>query len=364
LEAATYNPTTEHTLLTYKTSCSSPTGAQTQTSNPPALTGFLSNTNPFSKPQNPTNQWSTQQSQPPTNNPISNTLNSTSNDATKIDLEHLRPTTKYDQLTPTLQAEIETADAEITAQIKQAEELEVLLPIVQEQGAGLKPQVEFVAGKLDEVQAGFELDAVEIVEVREGIVRRDEGEAKMCWREVERLKAPDQYQYRGQQSVGSSGPAGGVYGGLGLSGWWNHPQTIRGSMRGGGSSGVGVQVPDENDDSSPDPRVEPPANLLDLFNRRADDMKVNLETNKLSVAQIEAHIDVLEEKIRIRERELLERMEYGAVGAGGAGQESERAQQIKMLKYVFGEAERSLYEVAGKIGEVRDRVIEIASGGW
>ena len=127
---------------------------------------------------------------------------------------------------------------------------------------------------------------------------------------------------------------------------------------------MGVQVPDENDDSSPDPRVEPPANLLDLFNRRADDMKVNLETNKLSVAQIEAHIDVLEEKIRIRERELLERMEYGAVGAGGAGQESERAQQIKMLKYVFGEAERSLYEVAGKIGEVRDRVIEIASGGW
>ena len=67
----------------------------------------------------------------------------------------------------------------------------------------------------------------------------------------------------------------------------------------------------------------------------------------------------LEEKVRGKERLVNERLNYG-----GQGKEeilSEREHQLKLLRYVFGEVERSMFEVAGKVGGARDDVMELGN---
>ncbi|RMZ80325.1 hypothetical protein DV738_g2761, partial [Chaetothyriales sp. CBS 135597] len=270
--------------------------------------------------------------------------NSTIQSQTAIDLNHIRPTTKFDQLTKELQTEIERLDDAILIQIKTANEVPEALLKVDEIGHTIPAAIDLVSGKLDEVEAGLENDAAAIVSLRDGDVKKGEGEAKCVFRAVDRLKVPRQYQVAHKQNESI---AGGVYGGSALSGWWNNPQTLRSSSRGGGQT---MQLPGEEVDDSG------PKSLVELFNGICGDIGAAMKSNKELLGEIEDFVAGLEDKVRGKERQLAERLNYG--GQNGETL-SEKEQQEQLLKYVFGEVERGIFQTAGKVAGLRDDVLEL-----
>ncbi|RMZ88378.1 hypothetical protein DV736_g4394, partial [Chaetothyriales sp. CBS 134916] len=262
-----------------------------------------------------------------------------------IDLNHIRPTTKFDQLTKELQTEIERLDDAILNQIKTANEVPEALLKVDEIGQTIPAAIDLVSGKLDEVEAGLENDAAAIVSLRDGDVKKGEGEAKCVFRAVDRLKVPRQYQVAHKQN---DSIIGGVYGGSGLSGWWNNPQTLGGSSRGAG--GQTMQLPGEEVDDSG------PKSLVELFNGRCADIADAMKSNKALLSEIEGFVAGLEEKVRGKERQLAERLNYG--GQNGDTM-SEKEQQEQLLRYVFGQVERGIFQTAGKVAGLRDDVLEL-----
>ncbi|KIV86641.1 hypothetical protein PV11_02241 [Exophiala sideris] len=270
----------------------------------------------------------------------------------QIDLAHLRSTTKYDQLTPDLQREIENVDTMIFTQIKLASEVSDLLPTVTAAGETLPNGVEFVTQKLDEVEAGLGNDAEAILAARDGDVKKGELEAKCVFRAIDRLKMPRQYQTGHTQNETLS--SGSMYGGAGLSGWWNNPQTLKGSVRGGSAQGHTIQLPGEDAED-----IQGPKSLIDLFNTRADGMQDTIRDHRQLLGEIEDFVQGLEGKVIGRERELNERLAYGDRDGSAM---SERDHQIQLLRYVFGEVQRSLYDVADKVGAARDDVAQLTLG--
>lgn len=221
-------------------------------------------------------------------------------------------------------------------------------------GAGetLPNGVDFVSQKLDEVEAGLGNDAEAIVTARDVDMKKGELEAKCVFRAIDRLKMPRQYQVSHTQNESLTGS--GIYGGAGLSGWWNNPQTLRGSVRGGHAQGHTIQIPGEDAEE-----VQGPKSLVELFNTRADEMSDMIQGNRQLLSEIEDFVQGLEGKVVGKERELNDRLNYGDRSGSAI---SERDHQIQLLRYVFGEVQRSLYDVADKVGATRDDVAQLTLG--
>ena len=275
--------------------------------------------------------------------------NSTS--GTRIDLEHLRPTTKFDQLTEELQKEILSLDNAILGEITRCNEVSDLLPAVAAAGSNIPNDVAYVAEKLEEVEIGLENDAEAVQNLKEHVVKKDANEARVCFREMDRLKMPSQYQ--ASISNPTTSLSSEIYGGHGLAGWWNHPQKPQRAIRGGavGSGPRMLQLPGDEDET----KIAGPANLVDFFDRRTEEMRRVLADNKSLLSQVEDFVANVEAKIAIKEREIMGR---GDGRRGGMQSDNDR----ELLRYVFGEFERSLYEVAGKVGAARDGVHELVLG--
>lgn len=210
--------------------------------------------------------------------------------------------------------------------------------------------IELINGKLEEIELGLENDAAAIVALRDGAAKKGEGEAKCTFRSIDRLKVPRQYQVGHKQNESMSG---GVYGSLGLSGWWNNPQILKASTRGNSVQSQTMQLPGEEVDDTG------PKSLVELFGTRTEDMAEMMKSNKELLGEIEDFVGGLEEKVRGKERELNDRLNYG----NQAGKSlNEKEHQLQLLKYVFGEVDRSVYEVAGKVGSVRDDILTLGIG--
>jgi len=246
-----------------------------------------------------------------------------------------------------LQSEIAALDAFILQQIQMCNEVSDLLPSIAASGANLPNDVAYVSQKLEEVEIGLENDAEEIVGLRDGVVKQDIIETKVCFRSVDRLKMPPQYQnqYQSPGSAPGSGITGGVYGGSGLSGWWNHPQTLQRSVRGTNSGSRSLTLPGEED---PD-EAGGPANMIDLIERRGGEMKKTLESNKELLQEIEDFVESVELKVLQKERDLVDGTK-------------EPDDPINMLRFIFGAVEKSMYDVADKVGGARDGVHELVLG--
>jgi len=202
------------------------------------------------------------------------------------------------------------------------------------------------------VEIGLGNDAEAIVAARDGEVKKNELEAKCVFRATDRLKMPRQYQQiahtQNENLNGSS-----FYGGAGLSGWWNNPTTMRGSVRGHGQ-GDQIQLPGEEAEE-----VSGSKTLIELFDTRAAGMKDMIQGNRQMLGEIESFVQGLEGKVVGKERELNDRLNYGDRNGNAA---SEREHQIQLLRYVFGEVQRSLYDVADKVGGARDDVAQLTIG--
>lgn len=215
-----------------------------------------------------------------------------------------------------------------------------------ESGASVPDSYEFVSAKLEHLTTGLENDADAIVSIRDGSLKKSEGEAKCVFRAVDRLKVPRQYQLGHKQNESMNA---GVYGGSGLSGWWNNPQALKASTK-ADAKGETMQLPGEDVEDSG------PKSLVELFNNRAEEVAELMKTNRALLGEIEEFVGGLEDKVRSKERQLNERLNLGVENGQLAG---EQEHQLQLLKYVFGEVDRGMYEVAGKVGAARDDVLEL-----
>ncbi|KAL9625163.1 MAG: hypothetical protein Q9160_000564 [Pyrenula sp. 1 TL-2023] len=256
----------------------------------------------------------------------------------KIDIDHLRPTTKYDQLTDQLQNAISEIDTFIVQQIKMSNEVADLLPAITQSGGTINNDVKFVEQKMEELEVGLENDAEDIERVRKGTVEKDAVEAKLAFRQVDRLKMPSQYHTLQNGSFGSPGTTG-------LNGWWNNPQSLHRSLR--GKSGLvgsrGIQLPGDDD-----PDVgNGPANLVEFFNHRADEMDTALGGYRDVFKEVEEHLASVEITLDTKMRDL----EYGR---GEAGVGNTKEEKVRNLTFALSVFEKSIYDVAIKVGEVRN----------
>ena len=211
------------------------------------------------------------------------------------------------------------------------------MPGIISSGKDVPQSYAYVKEKFDELEIALENDAADIVDLRDKVVRRDVAEGRLCWKSVDRLKMPSQYQ-----SHSHEGGRETVYGGSGLSGWWNHPTISTRTRRGTGKAVIAIDTDEEVEVAT--------GTLVDLLTGRADEMREMLKENKNMLEEIEGFVGNVEGKIVQKERELVD---------GGQSMQGERERQIKMLRYVFGEVERSLYEVADRVGESRDGLMEL-----
>ena len=248
-------------------------------------------------------------------------------------------------MTKELQTEVENLDNAIQNEINRAIEVPQVLEKVSAVGDVVPGAIELVSAKLEEVEAGLENDADSIVAMRDGAAKKGEGEAKCVFRAIDRLKVPRQYQVAHKQNESMSG---GIYGASGLSGWWNNPQILKASRRGSGGQAQTVQLPGEEAEDGG------PKSLVELFNNRAEDMSEMMMSNRELLGEIEDFVAGLEDKVRGKERQLNERLNYGGQSGNSL---SEKEHQLQLLKYVFGEVDRSMYEVAGKVGGCRDDIL-------
>ena len=238
-------------------------------------------------------------------------------------------------------------DAFILDQINMSHEVSDLIPIVAGIGENLPNDVRFVSDKLEELQLGLENDAIDINNLRDKVVAKDASEARLCFRGVERLNMPAQYQQ--QQLYPSVNGADSS----GLQGWWNHPQTLQKSLR--GATGAGgrrnLQLPGEDEEES-----NGPSNLVDFFETRIVEMNDTLKGYKDIMHEIEGHLDGVEMTIAMKQRELNDSRSSGGIMGRGADE------QARNLKYALGVFERSIFDVADHVGSARDGVRELILG--
>lgn len=273
----------------------------------------------------------------------------------QIDLAHIRSTTKFDHLQEALRKEIEGLDNAILNQQKECQDLgDILLPQVKADVAQLEPGIDYVSTKLGELELGLENDAEAIIAFMNDELKADEGEAKCVFRNVDRMRVPRQYQIQGSAVDAVAGTTSvlgnSTMNGTGLSGWWNQPQTYRGGRSISGIGGQSVQLVNEDAD---DGSSSGPKTMIDLFDARAEKFKRVNEEQKQLLTEIENFIDGLEEKVIFKEREINERLSYGDANAAERRAEM-KERQMNQLRFVFGEVQRGLYEMADKIGTTRE----------
>ena len=89
--------------------------------------------------------------------------------------------------------------------------------------------------------------------------------------------------------------------------------------------------------------------MVDLIERRTGEMQTTLKNNKELLKEIEDFVESVEVKMLQKERDLLE-----------GNREPE--DPINTLRFVFGAVEKSMYDVADKVGGARDGVQELVLG--
>lgn len=258
----------------------------------------------------------------------------------KIDVNHLNPTTKFENCVDLLKKEIEDIDTFILNQIHMCNEVSDVLPAIKSQSALIPNDVEFVQGKLDTLQEALENDASDIDYLRQQAMR-DEAEAKLAFRSLDTLLLPVQYQLS---------PAERLWGSQQQS--QSTPRQALRSTRGGLGE---LALPDNVEADTGVTDNVAPSNLIDFFSQRADDMGSVTEGYRKNLKEIEDHLRGVEASLI---RQMTE------ISSRSRGSEAAHAPTSKVgeLAGTLGDVETAILGVAGRLGGVREEVQELILG--
>lgn len=254
----------------------------------------------------------------------------------KVDVSNLLPTTKFESCADEIRSQIEAIDKHILNQMKMCHEVGDLLPTIEQQGATIPNDVEFVQGKLETIQHALENDASDIDGLR-NLVTRDAAEAQVAFRAIDTLKLPLQYQSTG-------------------GGWWSvqDQQIPERSMRSSRKNTLALPDGVEGDASATDVNGVP-VNLVDYFSHRTKEMKEVLGRYKGNLKEIEDHLHGVEATLN---RQISDFVSSKSRDTAAGAPRSSTAD----LAAVLTDVEAGIMGVATRLGNVSEQVQDLSLG--
>jgi nucleoporin p58/p45 len=230
----------------------------------------------------------------------------------RIDLNELRPTTRFNDLYEQVQQQIEQLDTFILNQITLAGECESLMPEIQNSIAYIPNDVELCSRKLEATEQSLQTDAGSIEAARE-LVRQDVEAAKLSFKAIQSCRLPGHFH---------------------AANLWNAP----------GANGPGGSNSEEDSSTS--------ADLLSYFGKQADEMGQKLDIMKRNLGEVESYLSSLESQQAARIQSA--RLSHGRDGGVKSADE-----QVRELATVLREFEGGILGVAAKVGAAREGMIEV-----
>lgn len=232
----------------------------------------------------------------------------------------LRPTTRFTDLHEQLQTIIENIDVFIQQQMKFQQECAALNPSIDEHCGQIPGDVEVCTRALDTMQHAMENDAAAISQVKK-LTKGDVANAKLSFTAIENLAVPQQYQ---------------------ATNVWALPVASR---------DTGLSLLDDEDGKEGSDSVS----LISYFSSQADDMSKSLDGYRKSVAEVEAYLKGIEAST-------IQQMQQLSFAQDQDGRRNSADDQVRELVAVFKEFENGIINVAGKVGGVREQVLEAVLG--
>lgn len=235
-----------------------------------------------------------------------------STQAVNIGIESIRGITRFNELSPELQAQIQAFDEGIQRKIGYCNQIRETLPNSEAEIATIAPDVAYIETFLSTVEVGLDNDSANIAHLRE-LVKKDAADATLSFRAIENQRLPSQFHYRnGTNLTASSAKA---------------PATA---------------ALDDDDPTKP-------VDLMGYFNRRTGDLGRTLEVYQRQIREIEGHLRTMEAGTLEKAQQL--------TGSRSAPRD-QRRELVEALKAIEG----AILDSAKKVGQVRDEVTKQTLG--
>lgn len=236
----------------------------------------------------------------------------------RINLDQLRPTTRFNDLHEDVQKEIEHIDKFILQQMNFKDQNQSVMPKIESTSLYIPNDVSFVSQKMDAVNQALENDA-QSIEYAKKLVRKDTTNARLSFRVVDNLKLPQQYHH---------------------SGLWNVPSIAQ---------SAGTRLPGEEGEEGDG------EDLVSYFSAQADAMSQTLASYRKNIADIEAHLTSLEQGT-------MQQMQQVMFTRGRDGGLRPAEDQVRELAGVLREFENGILGVASRVGGAREKAQELMLG--
>jgi nucleoporin p58/p45 len=247
----------------------------------------------------------------------------------KIDLSNLRPTTRFSDLHDDLKKTIESIDSFIRQQESYASQCEGLVAGHKADVESIKPDVDLIQSNLETMELALENDGAAINNAKD-LVQRDAADLIRVARMAENLGLPQQYHHH----------------------YYSHNTTNANNTtthRPSSSSAASTATDDDHYDM----------NLVAYFATQAQVMQTTLDTYTSHMAEIEAHLRVVESSTVHQAHQLAAQR---AGGGNGGGNNNHTQDQVRELAETLRGFEGGILAAAGKVGSCREGVNELILG--
>jgi hypothetical protein len=235
-----------------------------------------------------------------------------STQAVNIGLDTIRGTTRFNDLAPELQQQIQAFDEGIQRKIGFCNQIRETLPNNEAEVATIAPDVAYVEDFLSTVEVGIDNDSANIAYLRD-LVKKDAADATLSFRAIENQRLPAQFHYRNGTNLTASSA--------------KPPATA---------------ALDDDDPTKP-------VDLMGYFNRRTGDLGHTLEIYQRQIREIEGHLRTMEAGTLEKAQQL--------TGSRSAPRD-QRRELVEALKAIEG----AILGSAKRVGQVRDEVTKQTLG--
>lgn len=254
----------------------------------------------------------------------------------QLDLSGLRSTTRFQDLAPALQSEIENIDKAVTQQQDWCRELRAQLPGSETMINSLPTDVSHVTNRLDQCERALESDAASI-NVAKKLVAKDAEDARLSFGAVDVLKLPPQLRdFRGSSHPYSSSARPGP--------------PIRLDFPNSGPEQARRNARNREDKGAED--------LVSYFMDQSISMDKTLEGYRKNMDDVEDHLRIVEMKVLAKMQELTG-MQNGSRHQKLNQPTPEQKMMAELRRTLLG-FEQGVLAVAAKVGEVKEEVQELS----
>lgn len=226
--------------------------------------------------------------------------------AVKIDWSNVKPTTRFNELHQEVQDAIVFIDEVIQGAMRASMQCSEAIPGLGRQTDALPADVDYLERRLETVEGALGRDAV-VVSQNKKVIEKDSEDAVRLFRAIENLKLPNQFHY---STIGS-----------------------------------GFQADADADGANA-------TDLLGYFSTRAEELEAKTKLFDRHQREVDAHLRTVEHSAVEGMQKLGRRNGEGASGDG-----------LREIAGVMRTFEEAILRVAERIGEDRERVVDLSLGG-